>query len=148
MGFPLWKMRVRGDFVKIFNSIGVKVFLRLTSRWSPALAKKFLPYNQVVIDLNPDLGSEIFIRTCHCEHLKGARQSRGRGWDCFVSLAMTIPKSGFGVVLLFDRPLIVFPVRYGITCTLVTEALQLLFSLVSATRIVSSGMWSERMARS
>jgi len=49
MGSPLWKRGVRGDFVKIFNSIGVKAFIRLNSRLSPALAKKLLPYNQVVI---------------------------------------------------------------------------------------------------
>ena len=102
MGSPLWKREVRGDFVKIFNSIGVKAFLRLTSRLSPALAKKLLPYNQVVIDLNPDLGSEIFIRTCHCEHLKGAWQSHGTTRDRFASLAMTISKSEFRSINFID----------------------------------------------
>src|SRR3990170_6101228 len=45
---------------------------------------------------NPDLEEQNLCPTCHCEHPKGARQSHGTGRDCFVSLAMTIPKSGFG----------------------------------------------------
>ena len=58
---------------------------------------------------NPDLELDTLLPVSHCEHLQGAClhaevprfgtqawQSLGEGRDCFVSLATTISKSGFG----------------------------------------------------
>jgi hypothetical protein len=48
---------------------------------------------------NPDLETETPLPGSHCEHLQGAWQFHCKRRDCFGSLAMTIPKSGFGLLL-------------------------------------------------